>query len=145
MSLWLGVQKNRGKKKDNYWDKQLCFRLNEILRTEEWRRLSGYFKKSTVQYKNTMEGIYASEKWVIEEYLRFLKESIIDKSVDLYLESESGAKEKYIEDALLSSNRPRLIEVAKIRRDTMTFCLKHCLQGWKIDLWCVAYKTEQRA
>lgn len=77
MALWQGAQENKGKKKDSYGDKQSNFALGEVLRTEDGRRLSGYTKKGTKQYKNTMEKIHVSDKWIIEEYLDFLRESIV--------------------------------------------------------------------
>lgn len=76
MALWMAVQSSLGKKRDNYGDKQELFELNEKLRTEGGRRLSGYIKKGTKQYKNTTEGIHVSEKWIIDQFFTWLKDAI---------------------------------------------------------------------
>ncbi len=80
MTLWQGAQENKWKKNDNYGDKQFNYPLSEVLRTEMGRRLSGYSQKGTKQYANNTEWIRASEMWIIDEFLRFLKEKLILKA-----------------------------------------------------------------
>lgn len=115
-SLWDKVQLNKGKKKDNYWDKQGNFALGSILRTESGKKLSGYLKKWTNQYKNTIEGIHASERWILQEYLKYMKHAVFSRCIELYIESslKSGQmgdkevsywRESWI-DFLMGSNKP---------------------------------------
>lgn len=115
-SLWDKVQLNKGKKKDNYWEKQGNFALGSILRTESGKKLSGYLKKGTNQYKNTIEGIHVSEKWILQEYLKYMKQAVFARCIDLYIETSlkngqmddrevSHWRESWI-DFLMGSNNP---------------------------------------
>ncbi len=81
MALWQWVQNNKGKKKGSYGLQQEKYHLRSVLRTENGRRLSWYTQKWTSQYKNTVEGIHVSEKWLIEEFMSFLRGAIVKKII----------------------------------------------------------------
>lgn len=94
MSLWQGAQANKGKKKNNYGWNQKLYPLTRredwgnLLTTEKGTSFSGYPQKGYTNYKwNIYEGgkhtqINVSEKWILSEYMKFLKTRILEEMIN---------------------------------------------------------------